>query len=216
MQVWVFQRSGTKVSQNLLSEYANVKTQEIAISATLKEVVDAESSVVSHAGKCQSDIDRAFDDMFSALEKCKQAMKDEANEHYRSLAVIFESKKQQLEKVQDKLKEVSSSVIGSVQDDDQHFMEKVESIMIKIKNLLRKVETVPLKVTESQLLTAQAVSKDIVVRYFNIACPKMCKVEENISELEMYVDRQDTFTLTLHDSADIPCSGGEMMLRWKW
>ena len=70
--------------------------------------------------------------------------------------------------------------------------------------------------TEPQLLTAQAVSKDIVVRYFktlcslrNLACPKMCKVEENISELEMYVDWQDTFTLTLHDSADIPCNGGE-------
>ena len=154
--------------------------------------------------------------MFSALEECKQAMKDEASEHYQSLAVIFESKKQQLEKVQDELKEVSSSVIGSVQDGDQHFMEKVESIMIKIKNLLRKVETVPLKVTEPQLLTAQAVNTDIVVRYFktlcslhNLACPKMCKVEESISDLEMYVDRQDTFTLTLHDSADNPCNGGE-------
>ena len=211
-----FKEVAPKYRKNLLSEYANVKTQEIAISATLKEVMDAERSVVSHAGKCQSDIDRAFDDMFSALEECKQVMKDEANEHYRSLAVIFESKKQQLEKVQDELKEVSSSVIGSVQDDDQHFMEKVESIMTKIKNLLRKVETVPLKVTEPQLLTAQAVGTDIVVRYFktlcslhNLACPKMCKVEESISDLEMYVDRQDTFTLTLHDSADNPCNGGE-------
>ena len=44
-------------------------------------------------------------------------------------------------------------------------MEKVESVMIKIKNLLRKVETVPLKVTKPQLLTAQAVSTDIVVHY---------------------------------------------------
>ena len=211
-----FKEVAPKYRKNLLSEYANVKTQEIAISATLTEVVDAENSVVSHAGKCQSDIDRAFDDMFSALEECKQVMKDEANEHYRLLAVIFKSKKQQLEKVQDELKEVSSSVIGSVQDDDQHFMEKVESIMAKIKNLLRKVETVPLKVTEPQLLTAQAVGMNIVVRYFktlcslhNLACPKMCKVEESISDLEMYVDRQDTFTLTLHDSADNPCNGGE-------
>ena len=211
-----FKEVAPKYRKNLLSEYANVKTQEIAVSATLKEVVDAENSVVSHAGKCHSDIDRAFDDMLSALEECKQAMKDEANEHYQSFAVIFESMKQQLEKVQDELKEVSSSVIGSVQDDDQHFMEKVESIMIKIKNLLRKVETVPLKVTEPQLLTAQAVGMDIVVRYFktlcslhNLACPKMCKVEESISDLEIYVDRQDTFTLTLHDSADNPCNGGE-------
>ena len=46
----------------------------------------------------QSDIDHAFDDMFSALEECKQVMKDEANEHYQSLATIFKSKKQQLEK----------------------------------------------------------------------------------------------------------------------
>ena len=53
-----FKEVASKYRKNLLSEYANVKTQEIAISAVLKEVVDAESSVVSHAGKCQSDIDR--------------------------------------------------------------------------------------------------------------------------------------------------------------
>ena len=92
-----------KCHKNLLSKYANVKTQEITISSALKDVVDAESSDVSRTGKCQSDIDRAFDDLFSALEECKQAMKDEANEHYQSLAVIFESKKQ-LEKSQDELK----------------------------------------------------------------------------------------------------------------
>ena len=211
-----FKEVAPKYRKNLLSEYANVKTQEIAISASLKELVDAENSVVSHTGKCQSDIDHAFDGMFSVLEACKLAMKDEATEHYRSLAAIFGSKKQQLKKVEDELKEVSSSVIASVQDNDQHFMEKVQSIMIQIKNLSKKAETIPLKVIEPQLLTAQAVSTDIVVRYFktlcslhNLACPKMCKVEEIISDYEMYVDRRDTFTLILHDSADSPCNGGE-------
>jgi DNA-binding beta-propeller fold protein YncE len=154
--------------------------------------------------------------MFSALEACKLAMKDEATEHYRSLAAIFESKKQQLEKVEDELKEVSSSVIASVQDNDQRFMGKVDSIMTHIKNLSKMVETVPLKVTEPQLLTAQAVSTEVVVRYFktlcslhNLACPKMCKVEESILDHELFVDRRDTFTLILHDSADNPCNGGE-------
>ena len=52
-----FKEVAPKYRKNLLSEYANVKTQEIAISATLKEVMDVERSVVSHAGKCQSDID---------------------------------------------------------------------------------------------------------------------------------------------------------------
>ena len=45
------------IAKNLLSEHENVKIHKIAISATLKEVVDAESSVASHTGKCQSDID---------------------------------------------------------------------------------------------------------------------------------------------------------------
>ena len=202
--------------QNLLSEYTNVKTQESAISTSLKEVVDAENSVVSHAGKCQSDIDHAFSEMFSALEACKLVMKDEATEHYRSLAGIYESRRHQLEKVMDELKEVSSSVLSSVQDNDQYFMEKVGSITTHMKNLSKKVETIPLKVTEPQLLTAQTISTDVVVRYFktlcslhNLACPKMCKVEESISEREFYVDRQDTFTLILHDTADNPCNGGE-------
>ena len=211
-----FKEVAPKYRQNLLSEYANVKTQEIAISASLKEVVDAENAVVSHEGRCQSDIDHAFGEMFSALEVCKLAMKDEATVHYRSLATTFESQKQELEKAEGELKEISSSVIASVQDNDQHFMEKVESIMTRIKHLSKRFENIPTKSTEPQLLTAQAVSMDIVVRYFktlcslhNLACPKMCRVEESISDHEMCVDRQDTFTLTLHDTADNPCNGGE-------
>ena len=214
-----FKEVAPKYRKKLLSEYANVKTQEMAISATLQEVVDAKSSVVNHAGKCQGDIDHAFDEMFSALEECKQAMKDEAAEHYRSLTGIFESKQGQLEKVQGELREIANLVITSVQDDDQHFMEKVESITTQIKHISKKVETVPLKVIEPQLLTAQAVSTDVVVRYFktlcslhNLANPKMCKVEESMSGYEMYVDQRDTFTLTLHDSADNVCNGGENMV----
>jgi hypothetical protein len=88
-----FKEVAPRYRQNLLSEYGNVKTQEIAISTSLKEVVDAENSVISHAGQCQSDIDRAFGEMFSALEACKLMMKDEATEHYRSLAANLEYKK---------------------------------------------------------------------------------------------------------------------------
>ena len=65
-----FKELAPKYRQSLLNEYSNVKTQENAILAALKEVGDAEKSVVSHVGKCQSDIDRAFDEMFSALEVC--------------------------------------------------------------------------------------------------------------------------------------------------
>ena len=211
-----FKEVAPKYRQNLLSEYANVKTQEIAISASLKEVVDAENAVVSHEGRCQSDIDRAFGEMFAALEACKLAMKDEATVHYRSLATTFESQKQELERAEGELKKISSSVIASVQDDDQHFMEKVESIMTRIKHLSKRFANIPTKGTEPQLLTAQAVSMDIVVRYFktlcslhNLACPKTCRMEESISDHEMCVDRRDTFTLTIHDTADNPCNGGK-------
>ena len=66
---------------------------------------------------------------------------------------------------------MSSSVIASVQDDDHHFMEKVEPLTTQIKSLSKKVETVPLTAVEPQLLMAKAVSTDFVVRYLRPSAP---------------------------------------------
>ena len=209
-----FKEIAPKYRKILLSELSDVKNQEACISAALKEVVDAESSVNRHAAKCQGDIDLAFDALISALEQCKQEMKDEASKHYNSLTGIFESRKEQLEEVEYELKEVAASVVTSVQGDDQRFLMKVNSTMERVKKLLHKAQTTPLKAIEPQLLTAEAVETDVLLRYFrtlcslyNLANARMCRVEEDITE--MHVDHRTSFTLALNDSADGPCKGGD-------
>ena len=209
-----FKEVAPKYRKELLSDFSNVKIQEPSISNALEEIEAAENSVASHAGKCQDDIDHAFEEMFSALQTCKQAMKEEAAKHYSSLTGIFERQRNQLEEAQSELRELNTSINTSVQEDDQHFLTKAESIAMQIKSLQEKLQTVPMTVIEPQLLTAQAVGTDVLLRYFktlcslhNLANPKMCRVEGTVPEL--HVDRQDTFTLTLKDSSKEVCVGGE-------
>ena len=203
-----------KYRKEVLGELTNVKTHEASISDALEEVVDAKNGVVSHAGKCQEDIDKAFEEMFSALQQCKQEMKDEARKHYSSLIGVFESKKEQLQGFESELRSVAALAVTLVQDDDQSFLMKVRSTMEKLNDLQGKFETIPLKVIEPQLLTAQAVSSDVLLRYFktlsslyNLTNPKTCKVDGMVTEMQ--VDQQQSFLLTLNDSAEEICKGGE-------
>lgn len=208
-----FEKVAPKYRKKLLSELSDVKTQETSISAALKEVVDAGNSVVSHKDKCLEDIEKAFEDMFSVLEQCKEKMKEEASKHYSSLIGIFESKAKQLEKAESKLKKVTTSAIASVQGDDQHFLMKVDSMMEQIQCMQERLETIPLKIIEPQLLTAQAESSEVLLQCFrtlcslyNLANPRMCKVEGAITY--MHVDQQESLILSLNDSAEQTCKGG--------
>ena len=198
----------------LLNELASVKVAEQSVSDALKDVVKSESTVINHVGKCEEDIDAAFGGMFSVLHQCKQKMKDEARKHYSSLTGIFESKREQLQRVESELKEVTSSAVALLQTDDQQFIAEFESTMADVKNLQEEIPTVPLKVIEPQLLTAQAVSSDVLLRYFktlctlyNLANPKMCSVEGSVPE--MHVNEKKSFVVTLNDSSEDSCKGGK-------
>lgn len=209
-----FKEVAPKYRKELLGELTNVKTQEASISDALKEVVDAENCVVGHTGKCMEDIDKAFEDMFSALHECKEEMKEEACKHYSSLTSIFESKKEQLQIFESKLRDMAGLVVTFVQDSDQHFLMKVDLTMQQIKDLREKFETIPLKIIQPQLLTAEAVSLEILLQYFktlcslhNLANPRMCKTEGTVSEMHVY--QQESLLLTLNDSAGEICKGGK-------
>ena len=204
--------------KKLLSELSSLKVKETTIVAALKEVVDASNSVVSHEDKCQEDIDAAFEEMFSALRQCKQEMKSEARKHYSSLTGVFESKKAQLETLRDELKEIGDSVIASAQDDDQKFLMAFESKRVEMKNLDEKIITVNPRVILPQLLTAQASNSEVLLRHFrklctlyNLANSQMCEIEEIVTEMQ--VDREESFFVTLNDSADKMCKGGENRVR---
>ena len=208
-----FKDAAPKYRRKILSKYTQLKNEETSISAALTEVADAERSVINHAAVCQANIDLAFDCMLSILEQRRQEMKEEANKHYSSLTSIFESRKEQLQNVDNELKGASASLVKSVQDDDRVFLMKVNSTKEKIKNLLEKAQTTPLKVIEPQLLTAEVVEPDKLLHSFktlcslyNLANARMCRVEEEITE--MYVEQHKSFTLLLNDSADLSCKGG--------
>ena len=93
--------------------------------------------------------------MFSVLEQCKAKMK-EVHKHYSSFSGIFESKAKQLEKIESKLKEVTTSAIASVQGNDQHFLMKVDSMMEQIQCMQERLETIPLKIIEPQFMIAKS------------------------------------------------------------
>ena len=171
--------------------------------------------MASHAVKCQDDIDHAFEEMFSVLQERKQAMKVEAVEHYSSIIGIFENQREHLKEVQSEMEEVAISVSTSVEDDDQNFLGKFESTMMRIKNLKESLQAVPLSVTKPQLLATQVVTMEMLQCYmktkcylYNLADPKMCVVEGTLlTKTELQVDHQETFFIALNDSKGKSCPG---------
>ena len=111
------------------------KIHDSSISSALVEIVEAEISIANHAQKCQDDADHTFEEMISVLQACKQAMKDEATAYYSSLTGVFDQQKERLKDIQSKIKSVVTSVDTTLQDDDQSFLERMESTFERISNL---------------------------------------------------------------------------------
>ena len=215
-----FKEVALRYCEEVLGELSLIKTQEPSILNTLEEITATKNSIVSHAGKCQDDIDDAFEEMFSVLQECKQEMKLGVAEHYSSLTGIFECQEEHLKEVQSEMKEVATSVKTSVEDhsNDHHFLRKLESTMTQIKNLKEKLQAAPPTVTKPQLLAPQLVSPETLRHYMkkkcclyvNLADPKMCTVEGTfLTKGELQVDHQETLILNLYDSNRKTCQKGE-------
>ena len=207
-----FKEVAPRYRKKLLGELSLIKSQEHSISNALREIEATEKSVASNAVKCQDDIDQAFEEISSVLQECKQAMKVQTDESSSSLTDTFECQKKCLKEVQSEIKDAVISVNTSIKDDDQNFLRKLESTMMRIKSLKEKLQTAPLTVTKPQLLTTHVVSAETLQCYMmtkcylhNLAYPEMCTVEE--TSLELQVDCQKTFILNLNDSKGNICQG---------
>ena len=200
-----------KYREKVLSVLSLVKNQGVSVSNALTEVASMKSSVVSHASKCQDDIDCAFEGLFSILQEQKEAMKIEVAAYYNSHSSQYEQQENRLKEIHDELKEVATSVEATVQEEDQNFLLSVEPIILKMKCLRERLETAPSSVTKPQVLAAQVVSSEKFQRYVSKGCfvhkavdPEMCTVDGN---LELHVNQQDAFILTLRDTEGSACQG---------
>ena len=147
-----FKEVAPKYREKLVGEMSLIKTKDSSISSVLGEIVAAETSIANNAQKCQDDVDHAFEEMISVLQASKQAMKDEATAYYSSLTGVFNQQKERLKDIQSKIKSVVTSVDTALQDDDQSFLERMESIFERISNLQRRFQTVSLTVANPQLM----------------------------------------------------------------
>ena len=130
-----FAEVATKYRKEVASELSLIKTQKSSVSSALGEIVAAESNIADHAQKCQDDVEQAFEEMISALQTCKQAMKDEATAYYSSLTGVFDQQKEKMKDIENKLESVISSVDTALLDDDQSFLVRLESTFERISNL---------------------------------------------------------------------------------
>ena len=146
-----FKKMAPGYREKLTNELSLIKSQDSSILNVLEEIVLAETSVTNHALKCQNDIDRAFEGMISVLHTCKLAMKDETTAHYSSLTGAFHQQKEQLKEIQSKVRSVVTSVDATLQDDDQNFLVREESMFKTISNLQEKILSVSLVVPSHDL-----------------------------------------------------------------
>ena len=207
-----FKEVAPKYREKLVSEVSLVKTQDSSISSALGEIIAAETSITNNVQKCQDDVEHAFEEMTSILQACKRAMKDEATAYYSSLTGVFDQQKERLKDIQSKIKSVVTSVDTTLRDDDQSFLERMESTFERINNLQRKFQTVSLTVAKPQLIAMQSTESDadslkqfIKTKYFfgKVVDAKMCLVD--FMNAKLHVGQQTSFTLTLRDSSGNVC-----------
>ena len=212
-----FKEITPKYRQKLFNRLSLVKSQEHSISNALKEISTSENNLTSHSKKCQDEIDHAFDEMFSVMEECKQAMKKEAAAYYSSYTCVFDQQKDQLKGVHSHLREVTSLAEDAIKDDDQNFLTKLESTFTQIEDIKLKLQTVPLTVAKPPLLMTQVVSTEELQYYLktqcslcNLATSEMCTVEGAFLTNEgLYLNQLDEFIVTLNDSRGKICRVGD-------
>ena len=85
-----FEKVAPKHREKINRKLSQIKVQKSSISSALEEIAAAESSMADDAQECQDDVEHAFEELFSVLQTCKQAMKDEATAYYSSHTGIFD------------------------------------------------------------------------------------------------------------------------------
>ena len=211
-----FEKVAPKHREKVISKLSQIKGQKSSISSALGEIAAAESSMANGAQECQDDVEHAFEELFSILQICKQAMKDEATAYYSSLAGVFDQQKEKLKDIQSKIESVVTSVDTTLQDDDQGFLMRLESTFERIGNLQKRIQGVSLAVARPQLIATQAVGSDALKQFMETKCffykkaqAEMCSLDSSFVDIKLYVGKQASFILNLCDSMGNACQGGK-------
>ena len=211
-----FEEVAPKHREKVISKLSQIKAQKSSISSALGEIAAAESSMADDAQECQDDVEHAFEELFSVLQTCKQAMKDEVIAYFSSLTGIFDQQKEKLKDVQSKIESIVTSVDTTLQNDDQGFLVRLESTFERIGNLQKKIQEVSLTVTKPQPIATQAVGSDALKHFMETKCflykkaqAEMCSLDSSFVDVKLYVGEQASFILNLRDSRGNACQGGK-------
>ena len=211
-----FDQVAPKNREKVIRRLSQIKAQKSSILSALGEIAAAESSMADGAQECQDDVDHTFEELFSVLQTCKQAMKDEATAYYSSLTGIFDQQKEKLKDVQSKIESIVTSVDTTLQDDDQGFLVRLESTFERIGNLQKQIQDVSLAVTKPQPIATQAVGSDALKHFMETNCflykkaqAEMCSLDSSFVDVKLYVGEQASFILNLCDSMGNACQGGK-------
>ena len=210
-----FEEMAPKNREKVISKLSQIKGQKSSISSALGEIAVAKSSMADSAQECQDDVEHAFEELFSVLRTCKQAMKDEATAYYSSLTGIFDQQEETLKDIQSKIESVVTLVDTTLQDDDQGFLVRLESTFERIGNLQKRIQGVSLDVTKPQLIATQAIDSDALKHFMETKCflykkaqAEMCSLDSSFVDVKLYVGKQASFILNLCDSMGNACQGG--------
>ena len=209
-----FEKVAPKHREKVIRKLSQTKAQKSSISSALGEIAAAKSNMADDAQECQDDVEHAFEELFSVLQTCKQAMKDEATAYYSSLAGVFDQQEERLKDIQSRIESVVTSVDTTLQDDDQGFLVRLESTFERISNLQTRIQGVSLAVAKPQLIATQTIGSDALKYYIGTKCflykkahAEMCSLDSSFVDVNLYVGKQASFILNLCDSMGNACQG---------
>ena len=213
-----FEKVALKYREKVISELSLIKMQKLSISSALEEIAAAETNIEDHAQKCQDDVEHAFEELISALQARKRALKDEATAYYSSFAGVFDQQKQQLKDIESKIQSVVTSVDTTLQDNDQSFLMRLESTFERIIDLQKKFQAISLTVPNMQLVAmkpvdASALQQSVIGSkhgFYKLADAKMCIIDNFMSsfiDTKLLVGQQMSFIIILCDSGGKICVG---------
>ena len=202
-----FEKMAPKHREKVIRKLSQITAQKSSISSALGEIAAAKSNMADDAQECRDDVEHAFEELFSVLQTCKQAMKDEATAYYSSLTGIFDQQEERLKDIQSKIESVVTSVDTTLQDDDQGFLVRLESTFESIGNLQKRIQGVSLTVVKPQLMTKQVIGSDALKHIMETKCflykkaqAEMCSLDSSFVDVSLYVGNQASFILNLCDS----------------
>ena len=209
-----FEKVAPKHREKVISKLSQIKAQKSSISSALGEIAAAKSSMAGNAQECQDDVEHAFEELFSVLQTCKQAMKDEAIAYYSSLTGTFDQQEERLKDIQFRIESVVTSVDTTLQDDDQGFLVRLESTFERIGNIQKRIQDVSLTVAKPQPIATQAVGSDALKHFMETKCflykkaqAEMSSLDSSFMDIKLYVGKQASFILNLCDSRGNACQG---------